>query len=402
MTELRVLSITTGEALVEHRGGGELNYEQRRQAAMAEVADEYVVLTRTLGPTRYRERKLWHNGAVHPSHSSSRRGFLRDGFAAASRLIKQHGINVVSVRDPFSIGLVGVRLKRAHDVALVVHVMADMIGNPYFVRERLRNRLFDFVARRILARADAVRVSTTREKASLDRMSVHLGLVPQQIHHVPFLVETRPLLEADGRMVRRRYSAGARRAIVLFVGRLERQKDLPTLLRAIAVVAQRIPKVLLLVVGDGSERARLERLTAKLGIERHVAFAGRVDHDELPAYYGGSDVFAITSLYEGTCMALVEAAAAGKPVVATDFAGAQDALVEGESGFIVPIGDELAVAERLLYVLEHDDRHEFGHRGREHVQVAFEPGQLLARTRAMWEAAVERHGTILLAPPTGG
>jgi glycosyltransferase involved in cell wall biosynthesis len=401
MTELRVLSITTGEALVEPRGG-ELNYEQRRQAAMAELADEYVILTRTLGATRYRERKLAHNCTVYASHSTSRRSFLRDGLAAASRLIEEHGINAVSVRDPFSIGLLGVRLKRTHDVALVVHVMADMIGNPYFVRERLRNRLFDFLARRVLARADVVRVSTTREKAHLDRLSVHLGLVPEQIHHVPFLVETLPLLEADGRLVRRRYSGGARRAIVLFVGRLERQKDVPTLLRAIAVVAERVPKVLLLVVGEGSERPRLERLAAKLGIGRHVEFVGRVDHDELAAYYGGCDVFAITSLYEGTCMALVEAAAAGKPVVATDFAGAQDAIVEGESGFIVPIGDELAVAERLLYVLEHDERHELGHRGREHVQVAFEQEHLLGRTRAMWEAAIERHEATRRPASPGG
>jgi len=391
VSELRILSITTGTALLEQGDAGALNYEQRRQAAMAELADEYVILTRTLGPERLAERKLWHNCLVVPSNSASRRRFLRDGFEIGARLIRQRRINVVSVRDPFSVGLLGTRLKRAHDVALVVHVMADMLGNPYFVRERLRNRLFDLLARRVLRRADVVRVSTSPEKRRLDRLAPQLGLVPAQIHHVPFLVETHELLEADGRMVRRKYSGGARRPIVLFVGRLERQKDLPTLFGAIAIVAERIQNVLLLVVGNGSDRERLRRLAARLGIGQHVEFVGRVDHDELVGYYGGCDVFAITSIYEGTCMALVEAAAAGKPVVATDFAGAHDAIRDGETGFIVSIGDELALAERLIYLLEHDERREFGERGRAHVQAAFERGALLAKTRAMWEAALERH-----------
>jgi phosphatidylinositol alpha-1,6-mannosyltransferase len=388
---LRVLSITTGEALLESREAGLLTAEQRRQAAMAELVEEYHILTRTLRPAQYRARALWPNCTVHPSNSTSRRRFLRDGFRIASRLIAEHRINVVSVRDPFTIGLLGTRLKRAHDVALVVHVMADMVDNPYFVRERLRNRLFNFIAKRVLPRADVVRVSTTREKRRLDRMAARLGLVPEQIVHVPFLVETRPFLEADGRVVRREYSGGRRRPIVLFVGRLERQKDIATLLRATAIVAERLPDVLLLVAGDGSERTRLERLAARLGVTRSVAFVGHVDHDELPGYYGACDVFAITSLYEGTCMALVEAAAAGRPVVATDFAGAEDAILDGESGFVVPIGDQLAVAERILYLLEHEERRAYGDRGREHVTAAFDRGELLARTRAMWEAALARH-----------
>jgi glycosyltransferase involved in cell wall biosynthesis len=391
MSGLRVLSITTGEALLESREAGFLNAEQRRQAAMAELVEEYHILTRTLRPAPYGPRALWPNCTVHPSNSASRRPFLHDGFRIASRLIAEHGIHVISVRDPFTVGLLGTRLKRTHDVALVVHVMADMLDNPYFVRERLRNRVFNYMAKRVLPRADIVRVSTTREKRRLDRMTPHLGLVPEQIVHVPFLVEMGSFIEADGCAVRREYSAGRRRPIVLTVGRLERQKDVPTLLRAIAIVAERVPDVLLLVAGDGSERARLERLSARLGLGQRVVFVGRVDHDELPAYYGACDVFAMTSLYEGTCMVLVEAAAAGRPVVATDFAGAEDAILDGESGFIVPIGNELAVAERILYLLEHEERQAYGARGREHVTAAFERGELLARTRAMWEAALARH-----------
>ncbi len=402
MSEPRVLSITTGEALLEAREGGLPNYEQRRQAAMADLVEEYVILTRTLGPARHRERKLWPTCTVVPSNSASRRRFLHDGFRIASRLIAEGRINLVSVRDPFAIGLLGVRLKRAHHVALVVHVMADMLDNPYFTRERLRNRVLNAVAKRVLARADTVRVSTTVEKAKLDRLAPRLGLAPEQVHHVPFLVEMEPFLAADGRLVRRRYSAGTRRPIVLSVGRLERQKDMPTLLRALAIVAERIPEVLLLVVGDGAERARLQRLARRLRVARHVEFTGRIDHDELPAYYGGCDVFAATSIYEGTCMVLVEAAAAGRPIVATDFAGAHDAVLDGESGFIVPIGDALAVAERLIYLLEHTERRTFGQRGRDHVSAAFDQKALLAGTRTLWEAALEHHETARGPSAPGG
>ena len=118
MSELRVLSITTGAALLERCDDGALNMDQRRQAAMAELVDEYAILTRTLGPKRYPERHLWHNCTVHASHSASRFDFVRRAPRMASELIKQHGINVVSVRDPFLIGRLGVQLKRAHGVAL--------------------------------------------------------------------------------------------------------------------------------------------------------------------------------------------------------------------------------------------------------------------------------------------
>jgi glycosyltransferase involved in cell wall biosynthesis len=115
-----------------------------------------------------------------------------------------------------------------------------------------------------------------------------------------------------------------------------------------------VPGALFLLVGSGPETMRIRKLIHFLRLDDHVRLMGGVPYSEVKRYYPISDIFCITSLYEGTCMVLEEAAAARLPVVATDFAGANDLIRNGENGFIVPVGDAAAVAERVAWLLQHE------------------------------------------------
>ena len=158
--------------------------------------------------------------------------------------------------------------------------------------------------------------------------------------------------------VRRRHGLTGR-PVVICVSRLVPRKGQDTLIRAMPRIRARVPDAALLIVGGGPYRKTLERLVADGGLDRHVVITGSVPWLELPAYYCAGDVFAMpcrTRLHgadvEGLGIVYLEASASGLPVVAGDSGGAPDAVVPGETGYVVRGGSEEAVAERVATLLE--------------------------------------------------
>src|SRR5690606_31491371 len=114
----------------------------------------------------------------------------------------------------------------------------------------------------------------------------------------------------------------------------------------------------LLLVGGGPYRARLERLAESLGVSGSVVFTGGVPWEELPSHYAAGDVFAMPCRtrrrgldVEGLGIVYLEASATGLPVVAGDSGGAPDAVLDGETGFVVPGRDRDVLVERLTTLL---------------------------------------------------
>jgi phosphatidyl-myo-inositol dimannoside synthase len=132
----------------------------------------------------------------------------------------------------------------------------------------------------------------------------------------------------------------------------------------------------LLLVGGGPSRSRLSSLASSLGVSSSVVFTGSVPWLDLPSYYCAGDVFAMpcrTRLggldVEGLGIVFLEAAACGLPVVAGDSGGAPDAVLDGETGYVVEGGDPAASAERITHLLiDEDRRHTMGQRGRAWVE----------------------------------
>ena len=132
------------------------------------------------------------------------------------------------------------------------------------------------------------------------------------------------------------------------VARLAPQKDHETLLEAARLVRDRRPDVRFAIVGDGELREELERRAEGLP----VLFTGA--RDDVPELLASFDVFAFPSLFEGLCLAVIEAQAAGVPVVATPAGGIRETVVDGETGLLVPTRDPGALAGGILRLL--DDR----------------------------------------------
>lgn len=135
--------------------------------------------------------------------------------------------------------------------------------------------------------------------------------------------------------------------LLLAVGRLAPEKDFPTLIRAFALVHRQDPTTRLLILGEGGERAKLTRLVAELQLQDAVELPGFVGDPETA--YRRADLFVCSSAYEGLCNVIIEALAAGCPVVSIDCpVGPAEVLERGRHGQLVPVGDIDALANAIL------------------------------------------------------
>lgn len=134
---------------------------------------------------------------------------------------------------------------------------------------------------------------------------------------------------------------------VLFVGRLDEEKRVDVLLRAVGLV----PRLHAEIVGDGSRRAEWERLARDLGIADRVRFRGFVSEEDLLDAYAAADVFCMPGIAELQSLATMEAMAAGKAVVAADAMALPHLCRPGRNGWLFPPGDVAALAHRLHAVI---------------------------------------------------
>jgi glycosyltransferase involved in cell wall biosynthesis len=132
---------------------------------------------------------------------------------------------------------------------------------------------------------------------------------------------------------------------------LEPIYDIPTAIRAFSRVREVFPEARLTVAGSGPEYARLQALSAEMGLAGCVRFAGRIDNADIPALYAEADCMLNPSTVDNMPISILEAFASGVPVVSTDAGGIPDLVEDGVSGLLVPIGDAEAMAEQALRVL---------------------------------------------------
>ncbi|MDY7041986.1 MAG: glycosyltransferase family 4 protein, partial [Chloroflexota bacterium] len=378
------LAIGLDETVV--RKPGEVSSDSlQRQLKYASVLESYQFIARTLGGSRDRVQ-LADNFWVYPTASHNRLTFVSDAVRIGSRICQTEQVDVISTQDPFATGLVGYVLKRRFGIPLSLQFAGDMVNNSYFLRERWFYPLMNALARWLIRQADTFRVVSVKEKHKL----VNMGVPAERIWNLGWITGFGAFLQADGAIARKRLLGQEFTALVLFAGRLVPQKDLPNLIGAMQRVIARHPQALLVMAGTGPEADVARRLARDLGVERNVTWLGAVPYEEIPAYFAACDLFVLPSVYEGNARVLAEAAAAGKPVVSTDVSGTQDTVIDGETGYIVPVGQPEGLAQGVIRLLDDPARAvEMGRRAREHVLALYDEQRLLAGFAELWEETAE-------------
>ncbi len=362
----------------------------RRVLAVASVCQTYHIVMRTFRPGSRSIIPLGDNCFLYPANSRNRMSFIGDAITIGSRIIRSNPIDVLYTQDPFSSGLAGYALKRRFRKPLALSFAGDMIDNPHWCGESPRNRVMNRFGKWLIRRADAFRVCSTSERAKLIARGVPAG----RIHNIGWLSDFSRFENADGKRLRERFLSNGFDRLLLFVGRLVKQKNLPNLIAAMKIVTEAQGSVLLLVVGDGEESARVKELARRLRVEKNVLFLGAVEHERLPDYFAACDAFVLPSFYEGNAIAVMEAAAAGRPSVSTDVSGASDTIIDGVTGFIVENNNPVRLAERLIALLNDPAKaRDMGRSARSRVTRKYAEETILKQFREMFMQAKESNAS---------
>lgn len=206
--------------------------------------------------------------------------------------------------------------------------------------------------RRLVAAADAIVVPSVGEQLNL---LDHYGAASEKVQIIPCGVNMAQFRPADQRQARTALHLDPAAAVLLFVGRFAPVKGIPTLLQALAEVAQRQSPIKLVVVGGDGESAQttreIERQAEELGIAPLLQLAGRIDHERLPLFYNAADILVLPSTYESFGLVTLESLACGTPVVATRVGGAAAIIDDGVNGTLIDPLDGAALAGGIERVL---------------------------------------------------
>lgn len=308
------------------------------------------------------------------------------GLMTVFRLRQHLQPDVVTAQDPLEVGLFGLILKWVFRAPLEVQIHFNLFS-PYWLREhRLWNRARSILARLVLAKADGIRVVSSNVKRSLvDRW----GFREETVSTIPVPVFWDTLVDirsSDGSDER----SDPSRKTVLFVGRVCSAKNLPGLFSVVSMVAREVADVDFLVIGPGTAQPAMKQRAAALGVAG-VRLIGGVPHSDLVRYYRRASVLLLPSLHEGLPRVVVEAYLASTPAVATKCGGPEDIIVDGETGFLVDVGDLAGFAERVVWLLDHpEEARRMGRRGQEYVRRTFRPEDLVERMTGQWKRLAER------------
>jgi glycosyltransferase involved in cell wall biosynthesis len=377
------------------------------------------MLTQTIGDTRPRHEAYAEqvgrismaicnrrSGQPLPEYRSARvtaratesRGYLHylsDGYRLGLEFHREQPIDLITSQDPFLTALIGLRLRRALGAPLIIQVNSPTVDNPYFFyRERAHNPALQGLARWTLRRADGVRVLSEGERQACHRH----GVMPErvQVAYIPTDVSRFGTPVAAERLAfwRKRLGIPSDAPVAVWVGRPEQAfKDVPTLIQAFARVHREVPSARLVLVGEITSNKVPAQLES-LGLSGVVCLPGAVAHTELPAFYQLATAYVHSSYYEGLGLVMVEASAAGLPVISTDTDGAREIVVPGKTGRLVPVGDVDALARELVDMFRHPDRaRTMGQQARAHVADRFDSRRTMANWLDLWRSVVARAQT---------
>jgi glycosyltransferase involved in cell wall biosynthesis len=209
-----------------------------------------------------------------------------------------------------------------------------------------RDAFMEHAIRNLIRRADR----TTYISDYLRRIGLALGADPATAITILKGVDLVRFAPASDRAALR-LRLGFAGPLLMSVGGLQKLKGIHYVLEALSTL-KATHAFTYVVVGDGEEEHSLRTQSLRLGLGEHVRFLGRRDRAQIPQYFSACDMLVLGSLTEGAGNVALEAMASGRPVVATDSGGPPEYVNDGKTGFVVPVGDVPAMAERVRRLLD--------------------------------------------------
>lgn len=262
--------------------------------------------------------------------------------------VRQDPVGMITAQDPFFTALAGFLVKTGKKIRFEVQSHGDFYGSDYYKTGNPKQRFQYLLGKWLLRRADAIRVPGERVRQSL----LALGIAPEKIVVRPVIEDLSFFKQASTHAslafdLHRRYPEYEK--IFLVLARFDPVKNIPWLVDVFAAAVAGRPRYGLVIVGEGKDRGRIEAAMMKHGLARQIRMEPWTVHPR--DYLMTADCLLFPSLSEGYGLVVVEAVAAGTPVIMTDV-GVANYEVRPEPGkvMIVPVGDAHAFKEAIMNV----------------------------------------------------
>jgi len=281
-------------------------------------------------------------------------------------IVHTHGIN------PFFYGTIAAKLSKDIKAIQTDHARGVF---PVSKKEMLSERILSFWADIIIAVSEGIK----------DDLTKYVRINPNKIKVIYNGIDGSKFRVKINKKKKREELGIAEDYFVIGIGvRLSAQKGLHYLVEAAYILSKSFPKFKLIIIGDGELREELETLAKEKGIADKVIFTGyRNDIAELLQII---DIYSLPSLWEGHPLVLLEAMAAGKPIVASDIPGNRETVVHGKTGLLVPPQRSTELASALLKLLENNDlRLRMGHMGFRFFEDRFVTSRMVREYQVVFE-----------------
>lgn len=292
------------------------------------------------------------------------------------KFLRENKIDIVHTHD-FYTNVFGIAAARVARVPLKIASKRETGG--------MRSGAQQIIEKQIFKMADAIVANSEAVKSYL----IENGVAAEKIRVIYNGLDLERLTpaETDRKKICQEFSLPFGRNIkfITLVANLRHAvKNQPMFLRAAQKVLREIPDAHFVLAGEGEFKESLEKLAKEFKIAENTHFIGRCG--KIPELLSISNVCVLTSFAEGFSNSILEYMAAGKPVAATNVGGANEAVVDGETGFLIESGDVRALADRLIELLENEEKAAaFGENGRKLVEKKFSPENQLKKTLELYE-----------------
>lgn len=292
--------------------------------------------------------------------------------------VKERDIHLIHTHEFYSniFGMAGATLAQ---IPVRIGSRRETMGMRSTFQKKVERMAFQ-LAHKVVTNAEAVKNHLLSEGVAEDKISiVHNGLDLERLTVKPSSrLEVLRLLNLPEDL-----DSSSRKFVTIVANLQHEVKDYPTFLRAAQKTQEKIPEATFLLAGEGPLIATIRAQAEELGIVGNTFFLGRCNH--VPALLSISDVCVLSSKAEGFSNSILEYMAAARPVVATDVGGAREAIIEGETGYLVKSGDDSAMAERIIELLRNPERASMmGQKARKVVEEKFSCAAQLRKTEAIY------------------
>jgi len=335
----------------------------------------------------FKKKKINENLTIYPTNSRIKLNYILDAYETIRSIYWPDKFDLVVCQDPFLAGLVGWIIKKRFKVPLLVHFHGDFWQNKYWLIEAGRwwfNWFFLLLSIFIVKRSDGIRVVSSGIKDKL----VKKGINKRKIKVIPTPVDLEKFVHCDPVKVKKLRSGDhSGRKALINVGRKDPSKDYKTLYKAIGLVYQDYKKLAFWQIGSN------EYLPEKIKADQNLVLTStdKISQEELSNYYHASNIYISSSCSESFGKVLIEAMAAGLPVIATETTGSKEIIKNGENGFLVPIGDSDALAKKISFLLNDPEKaKEMGQAGRKIVRGKFNQEKITKKMIRFWKELIKK------------